>query len=145
MIGETNGPWVTRWGADPDSWNIHDPEDDEDSDGSNMPGRTMVREAVAFWAAAQPVQPTAEVVASVFNLPLHLAEDAMGEESIADVPDAIQVLTGLRHADYTVGEVAAVLLMPPGDVVAAVDRHPWMFLTGDRADIAAMLIEHDGE
>lgn len=149
MTEETQKPWVTHWGADPYSWNIHDPEDAEDSDGSYMPGRELVRAAVARWAMGQPVGSllTAPVVAAVFNLPLHLAEEVL-DGVPSDLDDAVQVWTGLQvhgERDCTVGEVATAFLVPPEDIVAAVESHFWMYLTGDRADIAGMLIGHEGE
>ncbi|AMK18715.1 hypothetical protein [Sphingobium sp. MI1205] len=149
MTEEMKKPWVTHWGADPYSWNIHEPEDDDDSDGSYMPGRELVRGAVARWAMAQPAGASlaADVISTVFNLPIHLAEDAIGGVA-SDLDDAVQVWTGLQDRggrDCTVGEVAAAFLLKPEEIVAAVEGHYWMYLTGDRADVAGMLIGHEGE
>ncbi|AMK19346.1 hypothetical protein K663_14840 [Sphingobium sp. MI1205] len=154
-------PWVTRWGRESDSWNIVELDDgnpDEDveggeSDGSGLPGRWLVGQAVAQWSLTQPTEPTAEVVANVFNLPLDLAQDVMGLDPGQSITKpalgrAIQVWSGLQDqgwADQTVGAAALAFHLSPALIAEAVEDHPWMFLGGDRADLAAMTIEHDGE
>ncbi|MEV5021403.1 hypothetical protein MRBLMA1_001225 [Sphingobium sp. LMA1-1-1.1] len=149
MTEEAKKPWVTRWGADPDSWNCYDPDDDPYSDGSGMPGRELVRGAVARWMMTQTVASVGSSldVAMTFNLPLQLAAEAVGGLP-CDLGEAVQVWSSLNHdgwGDSSVGDAALAFLLPPAEIVAAVEHHPWMYLTGDRADIAGMLIGHEGE
>lgn len=147
-------PWVTQWGRETDSWNIDVAEGDggsSESDGSGMPGRWLVGQAVARWALTQPAQPTGEVVATVFNLPLRLAEDALSvllQPAFGTLANAVQVWAALQHADtrdVTVGEAALAFHLSPAAIVEAVDRHYYMFLAGDRSDLAGLVIEHEGE
>lgn len=157
-MAEEKAPWVTIWGRDSSSWNIvelddEDPDQDVeggDSDGSGRPGRWMVGQAVARWSLTQPVVPTAEIVAAVFNLPIELAADCMNFELTdhGTLEHAIQVWAGCQDEvwpEQTVGNASLAFHLAPALIVEAVDQHPWMFLSGDRADLSAMLIEHDGE
>lgn len=151
-------PWVTRWGRETDSWNVtelndENPEQDAeggDSDGSGMPGRWLVGQAVARWSLTQPVEPTAEMVASVFNLPIELARDCMGIalHAIGTLGTALQVWSALqdqRWEGQTVGAAALAFHLAPAPIIEAVEGHFWMYLDGDRADPANLTIEHDGE
>lgn len=140
-------PWVTRWGADPDSWNIEEADEDGGSDGSGFPGRDLVGEAVARWGLTQPAEPTAAIVAAVFNLPIDLASEAMGFEP-GRLSNALQVWSGLQGhgaTDVSVGQAAVAFHLAPALIAEAVEAHAWMFLSGDRANPAAMIIEHEGE
>ncbi|CAD7335286.1 hypothetical protein FIM10_02070 [Sphingomonadales bacterium 56] len=158
MDTDAKQPWVTRWGRETDSWNVtevdeENPEQDEeggDSDGSGLPGRWLVGQAIARWSLTQPVDPTPEIVARVFNLPIELASDCMGFDLtvVGTLGQAVQVWAGLQDEawiDQTVGAAALAFHLSPALIAEAVDAHPWMFLSGDRADLAAMAIEHDGE
>lgn len=152
-------PWVTRWGRESDSWNVieeneESPEEDEEgglSDGSGFPGRWLVGQAVARWALTQPVQPTVEIVADIFNLPPALAQDAMSvllHPAFGSLAAAVQVWAGLQYADcrdVTVGEAALVFHLSPAAIVEAVDKHYYLYLRGDRSDPASLVIEHEGE
>lgn len=156
---EAKTPWVTHWGREDDGWNIIElsddsPEADADgelSDGSGMPGRWLVGQAVARWSLTQPVAPTAEIVASIFNLPLGLAADAMGvllHSASGSLSSAVQVWSALQHADardVTVGEAALAFHLSPAAIVDAAANHYYLFLRGDRSDPASLVIEHEGE
>ena len=158
MDTDAKQPWVTRWGRETDSWNVtevdeENPEQDEeggDSDGSGLPGRWLVGQAVARWSLTQPKEPTAEIVASVFNLPIDLASDCMGIElhGFGTLGTALQVWSSLQTSGcegQAVGAAALAFHLSPALIIEAVEKHHWMYLDGDRADPAAMLIEHDGE
>ena len=133
-------PWVTGWGADAWSWNVSDEDGDE---GDGMPGRGLVGGALSFWVHATPgVCPMNAV--SLFNLPLHLVEDAWPAESSApcDLGEAIQVWSLLVGGDRCVDEASVVLGRAPSEILAALDDHPWMYAErrGDR-----LCIGHEGE
>lgn len=159
MAEEQKAPWVTRWGRDSGSWNVldlneDDPGEDEeggDSDGSGLPGRWLVGQAVARWALTQPVAPTADMVAMAFNLPLHLAADALDIllcPASGSLSNAVQVWAALQYRDardVTVGEAALAFHLSPVAIVDAAFHHYYLYLRGDRADPAALVIEHEGE
>lgn len=156
---EPRNPWVTRWGRHDASWNVlelseDDPDQDGEggeSDGSGLPGRWLVGQAVARWALTQPIAPSADIVAATFNLPLALAQEALGvllQPSFGTLANAVQVWAGLQWhdcRDVTVGEAALAFHLSPAAIVEAVDRHYYMFLSGDRSAPAALVIEHEGE
>lgn len=155
MAGQKT-PWVTRWGRDSSSWNIielseEEPEEDEeggDSDGSGLPGRWMVIEAVGRWALTQPTAPTAEVVAAMFNLPLWMAQDIMTATGVCGLGQAVQVWSALQDQfgeTVTVGDAATAFHLSPALIADAVQDHHWMYLNGDRTRLVEMTIGHEGE
>lgn len=147
---DRKAPWVTRWGRDGDSWNIVDPTDEDagDSDGSGFPGRAMVMQAVGRWALTQPVEPTADMVAAMFNLPADLAQDVMTDNMACSLASAVQIWSSLNDREghaVTVGAAALAFHLSPGAIVEAADQHYYLYLSGDRSDPASLVIEHEGE
>ncbi len=134
-------PWVTRWGDDPDSWNVDDADYGEGGDGSGLPGLTLVAAAVSCWLAAPGACRAA--VASVFNLPAALAGDlaAVSVAAPADIAQAIQTWSLLQGCRVPVAEAAAVFELPPDVVERLVGAHPWMFVEHAGAE---RFIGHDG-
>lgn len=151
------GPWVTGFGEDASTWNIHQDDDEHDGEGSGLPGRSLIARALRTfgdcWGGFDP-----ETAARIFNLPLALVEetgvaaDRVWEADPADVElnelgKAVQVLTACRSNWGTadVATVAMLLNQHPVRIVEAVTSHYWMFLSGDRDNFEQLFIEHEGE
>jgi hypothetical protein len=49
----------------------------------------------------------------------------------------------MRKSDTTIAEVASLLNLPEQVVADAVERHPWMYVFGERD--GSPVIEHEGE
>lgn len=140
-------PWVTHWGEDSWSWNVDLDDDDGDGGGGverdGMPGRALVAGAIALWGSAgSPVSPA--IIASVFNLPLVLAEDVMpsGRFAPCDLAEALQVWSLLCAGDSSVETACVVFGRSPRAVLDAVETHPWMYV---ESRAGSLCIGHEGE
>ena len=134
-------PWATGWGADSWTWNVE--EDDDGREGDGMPGLGLVAGAVSLWLEGRP-SASADDVASVFNLPLHMADDVMPGcgVSACTLGEAVQVWSILNGGDSRVDTACVVFGRPPSEIIAAVEEHAWMMVER-RGD--ALCIGHEGE
>jgi hypothetical protein len=149
-------PWITRFGADPKSWNIAEPEDDPDSDESGMPGKTVVENGLMGWAQCWGGWPGDAIAARVFNLPMALVQAArpsaraLAAAMIGHDPAGSEISEGLglwimARGEQTVGDAARAFNQHPVRIVEVVSSDMWMFVSGNRDDVASMTIEMDGE
>jgi hypothetical protein len=140
-------PWATGWGQDSWSWNTGSDEDDEADGGMSggcdgMPGLGLVSSVVSFWLEATPGA-SADDVAEVFNLPLHMADDAVSAAvGSSDLGTAIQVWSLLNAGETTIDTASTVLRSPPSVILQAVEEHPWMYLETRHGSLC---IGHDGD
>ena len=139
MIQRT--PWVSRWGYNPDGWNIDDDDFDGEGDRSGLPGLSLVASAVACWLTA-PGASSADV-ASVFNLPQSLADEIASTkvEEPASIDSAIQTWSLLQGGTTYLAEAAEVFRLPFDMIERLVEGHMWMFV---REDLLGRYIGHDG-
>lgn len=81
------------------------------------------------------------------SIHIHDISDFGAEEglSLEELANAIQIWSLLQPLPTTVGEVAASFKVTGETVRAAVEGHPWMFLSGPADNRLANIIEHDGE
>ncbi|WP_036291521.1 hypothetical protein [Methylosinus sp. PW1] len=68
-----------------------------------------------------------------------------GGVSVDDLANAIQIWSILQPLPTTVRDVAASFKITGETVRAAVEGHPWMYLSGPAHDRLANIIEHEGE
>lgn len=147
------GPWILDFGDDADSWNIDDEE--ADGDGSGLPGRRLITEALHGLANCWGDY-DAPTAARAFNLPLELIGRCTIDGPFESDPDdvhpndlatLVSVLVGCRsHGGTTsVATTAKITNQHPVRVIEAVAHHPYAFLSGDRDDFEQLFIELDGE
>lgn len=136
--------WLRHWGDDPWSFNLSSiDEDGEDVEGSGMPGRALVAGAVLTWARTVP-SATPEMVATVFNIPLGFAVDALRPDLYhpSELAEAVQMWSLLLGGEVAVGLASATFAVPPVVIVSLVHDHHYMFMDM-RGGV--MCIGHEGE
>jgi hypothetical protein len=149
------GPWVTEFGEDGHGWNIHDDDAEGDGEGSGLPGKYLIGEALGTFADCWGAYDV-ETAARVFNLPPALIEPVAApgpyesdpeDVGLDDLGVTVQVLsaTRMQWGTMTVAEAAKLLNQHPVRIVEAVSAHCWMFVFGDRDDFTKLWIEHEGE
>lgn len=132
LSSATSSPWVVRWGAHDWSFNLSNDDGDdvvdEDSDGSGLPGRGIVGEAMALWSIRRP-EASISMAAAVFNIPAHLAEDVFDSDfRPADLSDAIMTWSSCVGPIVPVDLAALVFDVSVSEVLCAIDDHYWMFV-----------------
>lgn len=156
---EKRVPWVTAFGDDPDSWNLHQDDDEQDGEGSGLPGVNVVAEALWTYRCISGDVSIASA-SVVFNLPLDLVQQAASVVKVAFAPPAmldpndlalddlsglIATFVALRGDEPSVVETAARLKLHPTRVIEAVGNGGYLYLSGDRDDLANLAIGIDGE
>lgn len=140
-------PWVTRYGPDPDSWNLG--EDLDDGDGSNNPGINVVAETIAFYLAQNPnADRSPEALADIICIPVDMVQPALDcQAEPLDPKNAFLNWVGLRgNGDTTVADISMVFMLEPAVVMQHVKEGYWSYLSGDIAsgDPTKITVEMDG-
>jgi len=152
-------PWVTGFGDDPHSWNLHRDEAEQDGEGSGLPGVELIASVIGTWRWLTDDVLTTERVATVLNLPVDLAGLALvaaplimrhsdedpTDVALSDLASLLGAWSHLRGVDSSVALAAATFGVHPTHVIEAVGAGFFMYLTGDRDDLTKLMIELDGE
>lgn len=155
---------ITHFGADPETWNIGETYENQetDGDGSYMPGVMLFGDAVREWAVRQGRPVSVMETALAFNVTTELVEEAIRDHHRLDLENG-SIVAGARRTLYplsdrdalgqalqvwsnaqdrekvNVQEAALAFNVGLEEIRQAVNDHYWMFVgAGDT-------IEHDGE
>jgi len=154
-------PWVTRFGDDPDTWNLgdDDPDGEEGGECTGLPGINCVANAVGTWRQILGEPLLVERVALVMNLPADLAGLALEtapkvmrytngeavEVSNDELADLLMTWIALRGREASVAEAATTFDVHATRVMEAAGAGLWLYLCGDRDDLTNLMIGCDGE
>lgn len=147
-------PWVTGFGDDPDSWNLHLDDDEQDGEGSGLPGLNQVAEALTIYRdLVQRLDPVE--VSKVFNLPIWMAKQAVDVPrrgtlpldalATSDLSSMLGTWLALRGDEPSVALACVTFGLVPLQVGEMVGSGYWLYLTGDLADPDNAFLGIDGE
>lgn len=72
-------------------------------------------------------------------------DNETGKPGLGIFSNAVQVWSVRNFSTSTVAAAAEAFKVEPEIILAAVEAHPWMYLSGPGDDYSKLKIEHEGE
>lgn len=86
-----------------------------------------------------------EAISKRYDIDAFQLADGEAGISMSELADAMQVWSLLQPGRTSVAQAAQAFNVTDKVILAAVDAHYWMFLSGPGEDPSKQLIEHEGE